>query len=390
MKAYKDYSFIKGVNYEYENKNEDDWRRELEMGKRIGLNSVRIWLKYYLYTQNPKEYIAMLKNFFRVCGESGYSVIVILFNANDIHAEDPFYLEEPFKKEGEGYLKCVVNAIRKEPALLMYDMMNEPGGNHLIWDANDDGEREYWFKKHWNFVRYFSALVKTIDPITPTTVGCSNSMQINETAECVDVLSYHCYAKTRAQIIHYAEIALEASKDYAKPVLCTETGCVARGNPYDVVIEVLSGYKIPWYVYGLTADGYWADSQGIFYRDGTVRDPAIVAAIMGFYRNRDYNTIVPENPNREHFVSECLNRLSRLFDDNAVDVFNYHNLSADALLEVCEELANYLEGAQLVSMRVPPTARINQWRNQKNPNLLEIKDFAYEMAEIVRRACHIR
>ena len=111
---------------------------------------------------------------------------------------------------------------------------------------------------------------------------------------------------------------------------------------------------------------------------------------MGFYRNRDYNTIVPENPNREHFVSECLNRLSRLFDDNAVDVFNYHNLSADALLEVCEELANYLEGAQLVSMRVPPTARINQWRNQKNPNLLEIKDFAYEMAEIVRRACHIR
>lgn len=56
-KPLKDYSFIKGVNYHME----DDpatLDRDLGYGKRIGLNSTRIWLSYRDYEKDPQGYIA--------------------------------------------------------------------------------------------------------------------------------------------------------------------------------------------------------------------------------------------------------------------------------------------------------------------------------------------
>jgi hypothetical protein len=45
---------------------------------------------------------------------------------------------------------------------------------------------------------------------------------------------------------------------------------------------------------------------GLFYPDGTVRDPAIIAAVMGFCRNRDLNTIIKTLPNREDHTEKAL------------------------------------------------------------------------------------
>jgi len=40
-------------------------------------------------------------------------------------------------------------------------------------------------------------------------------------------------------------------------------------------------------------------------------------------------------------------------------------------------------------MQVPPTARIAYWRRQERPNVLDVKNFAFELAETLKRACHI-
>ncbi len=389
MRTNLDPQSIKGCNYEFAHKDEAAWRRDLAFGKRIGLNSLRVWLEYDVYVQQPKSYVAFAQHFLRVCHEMGYTVLPILFNANNIRAEDPFYFDEEFKPVAQSYLKAMCGALKKEPALLMYDLLNEPGGNALIWKASDRNIQDYWMDKHWMFVRYVVTCVKKYDPETPVTVGCSHANQLEYIADALDVLSFHCYDGTSTRIRANATLAHAIAQQQGKPVFCTELGSIARGNPYDIALQILGELGIPSYVYGLMVDGYWSNSQGIFYEDGTVRDPAIVAALMGIYRKRDYQTIIPEQPNREHKVSLSIHRLTNMLEDDAEDVFHYRSLSADSLLEVCEELANYLESAQLVAMRIPPTARIDMWRRQDSPNLLEIKDFAYEMLCLLKKTCHI-
>ena len=48
MKPLKDYSFIKGVNYGMP-KDDTITLRDLGYAKRLGINSVRIWLSYHSY-----------------------------------------------------------------------------------------------------------------------------------------------------------------------------------------------------------------------------------------------------------------------------------------------------------------------------------------------------
>ncbi len=383
-----DVSAIRGVNYEFEGKSEARWRSDLELGKRVNLNSVRIWLSLDAYTKDPTGYISSIERFVQLCGEMGYTVMPIIFNGNSLTTDNHYILDDTFQNFGEKYVKALTEALCDEPGFLMFDIMNEPCCNSLMWDLTKAEDRTYWSNKQWDFVRHYCQYIKTIAPDCPITVGCTTASDINKTAKLVDVLSYHDYSSTMTAYTSNVKSALRAKEYYGKPVINTETGCVCRGNPYDMVFEVLQTYEVPFYFYGLTVDGYWKDVHGIFYPDGTVRDPAAVAALLGFYRNRDYDAIVTENLNREKLVSNCLQRFQALVagTDNA---FAYNSFSMNSLLNICEEMACFLEAGQVVGMSVPPTARVQHYREMENPNRAEVLDFAYEMAKLLREACHI-
>jgi len=42
-----------------------------------------------------------------------------------------------------------------------------------------------------------------------------------------------------------------------------------------------------------------------------------------------------------------------------------------------------------VPMAMPPSAKINAWRKMKNPPIDEIRPFAFELTETLRRQCLI-
>lgn len=389
MKPFSDYSFIRGVNFSYAGKSEAEWRNDLSLAKRVNLNSVRIWLSYSRYMQDPQSYVAYIRKLFGVLREFDFTVMPILFNFNSIPADHPAELEESFLPDGEAYCRDMIAALKDEPNLLMYDIMNEPGCSHYIWDVKDQDEYDRRFARVWAFVRHFCAYVKQIDPDNAITVGHWLAKYMDQAADLVDVLSYHDYSSSLKGIIENAQLALEIGRKWGKPVLNTETCCIGRGNPYDLTIQTLNELHVPWFFFGLMCDGYWSDVHGVFYSDGTVRDPAAVAALLGFYRQRNYESIVPENPNREKLVSGALRKINRLLLDETDDCFNYKSVTAESLLDACDELACFLEAGQLVPMRIPPTTKVAYFRRQANPNLLEIKGFAYELAETLKKACHI-
>jgi hypothetical protein len=164
-----------------------------------------------------------------------------------------------------------------------------------------------------------------------------------------DILSYHDYSPTVAEIDGYIDAAKAFSAKAHKPVLQTEMGCVGRGNPYDVALREYHKAGIGFYIWELMITKGWGDIHGVFYPDGTVRDPAIPAAIMGIFRKNDADFRL-ENPDRESWVTRAISRGNAWLAEGKPDWTKG--------LEAAELAANMLQGNQLVAMRNPPVRTV--------------------------------
>ena len=382
-KPLKDYSFIRGVNYGM-NADQPVLERDLGYARRINLNSTRIWLNYQAYERDPQAYINRLRNYVRTSQRLGFSTMPILWNGNNLN---PATLKREFRPRGDAYVKAIVEAVKDEPGLLVWDIMNEPFTNSYYERATAD-EKKQREEEITGFVRYQLSSVKKLDPVNAITVGYTFSRELEPTADLVDVLTFHDYTRTRASIEEAYRIAEGVSEKFGKPMMNTETGCIARGNPYDLVLEIAGKHKTGWYLFNLIIQGYWGEIHGLFYPDGTVRDPSIIAAVMGFYRNRDLNTIIKPIPNREGHADRALQAIEAALKDNP-SAFNYSKTPTDRVLDAAEAAANLLEAAEMVPMYVPPTAQIRFWREQtpEKRDRDAIRAFAYDLGLMLKKYC---
>ena len=382
-KPLKDYGFIRGVNHVMTG-DHDVLTRDLGYAKRLNLNSTRIWLSFDDYEKEPQAYVNRLRDYIRVSQRLGFSTMPILWNGNYLN---PDTLNPAFRARGDAYVKAIVEAVKDEPGLLMWDIMNEPFTN----DYHDKAaEQENTSRKAeiTAFVRYQLSRVKTLDPVNATTVGHAYPSDLETTADLVDVLSFHDYTPLRSTVEETYRIAAEVSRKSGKPMLNSETGCIARGNPYDMVLEIAERHKTGWYLFSLMIEGYWGEIHGLFYPDGTIRDPAAIAAVMGFYRNRDVNAIIKTVPNREGQAERALKAIEVALKDNQ-DAFRHSKAPTDPMLDAAEYAANLLEAAELVPMHEPPTARIKFWRQQPpgERDRDAIRAFTFDLGLMLKRYC---
>jgi hypothetical protein len=224
--------------------------------------------------------------------------------------------------------------------------------------------------------------------VNATTVGHTFASDLETTADLVDVLSFHDYTPLRSTVEEAYRVAAEVSKKFGKPMLNSETGCIARANPYDMVLEIAGEYSTGWYLFNLMIEGYWGEIHGLIYPDGTIRDPAAIAAIMGFYRNRDVNSIIKPDPNREGQAERALKAIEDALKDNQ-DAFHHSKTPTDHVLDAAEYAAHLLEAAEMVPMHEPPTARIKSWREQPpgERDRDAIRAFTYDLGLMLKRYC---
>ena len=400
----KDYSFVRGVCHNL-SPNQETLERDLEFMKRLQLNSTRVWLSQRAYESNPEDYVNRVVNYVRTCNKNGVTVMPIFFNGTF-----PALLEKNAKETGEKYVTAIVDALKNEEGLLMWDIMNEPEMNDYYRKASPE-EQEKRNDEIAGFVRHFITYVKKIDPVNAVTVGHWLSKFCENTSDLVDVISFHDYLETRSRVEKSYAIAEEFSKKYNKPLINSELCCIGRSNPYDMAIQIADEHNVGWYVFNLIISGYWGDIHGLVYPDGTIRDPSSIAAIYGFYRKRDLNTTVKALPNREEHAEKAIALLELVLDgdlDVFPDVFgiepfrasvnkasgnNPAGNSVDDILEAAEYCANLLEGAEMVPMREPPTAKIETWRKmsgeEKEKARGEIRKFAYDLGVQLKNWCEI-
>lgn len=378
-----DYSFIRGVNHVMTG-DSGILTRDLGYAKRLNLNSTRIWLSHEEFEKDPQAYINRLREYIRVSHRLGFSTMPILWNGNYLNPET---LDPAFRARGDSYVKAIVEGVKGEPGLLMWDIMNEPFTNdyHDKANARDQQSRR---AQILDFVRHYLSHTKTLDPVNATTVGHAFATDLETTGDLVDVLSFHDYTHLRSTIEEAYRIAAEVSRKTGKPMLNSETGCIARANPYDMVLEVAAKNNTGWYLFNLMIEGYWGEVHGLFYPDGTIRDPAAISAVMGFYRNRDVNTMIKPAPNREGQAEQALRAIHAALKDHP-DAFHHSKTPTDTILDAAEYAANLLEAAEMVPMHVPPTARIRSWREQApgERDRDAIRAFTYDLGLLLKKHC---
>jgi hypothetical protein len=387
-KPLADYSFIRGANYPGGYRNPQNIiERDLGYAKRLNLNSTRVWLSYTAYERNPADFLKSIQSYIRTAYKLGITTMPILFNGNNLN---PDTLKPDFRPRGDAYVKGVVESLKGEPGLIMWDIMNEPLTN-AYWGRASSEDRPKREAEITDFLRHYLIYVKELDPVNATTVGYEKSVQLEPTADLVDVITFHEYTQTRASIELSYTTAEEVAKRLGnKPRINTETACIARANPYDVVLEISEKHKTGWYVFELMIQGYWGEVHGLVYPDGTIRDPAIIAALFGFYRNRDVNTMVKPAPNREGHAEKALKMNEAALHDDP-STFNHRNNPTDKILDAAEYAANLLESAEMVAMYELPSARIQYWRSlpETKRDREAIRSLAYDLGLTLKRYCQL-
>jgi hypothetical protein len=203
---------------------------------------------------------------------------------------------------------------------------------------------------------------RELDKVTPVVVGNTVEAEMEEMgADVVDVLQFHDYSMNRATIRANIERAKAFAAKTGKQVINGEIGCIARVNPYDVTLEEHWRAGIGWYMWELMITHQWGRVHGIFYPDGTVRDPSIIASVLGFFRNRG-REILPE-------VADAEGRVTATVAEGKAWLAN-PNPGWEEGLDIAERAANLLEAAQLVPMYDPPTRNVELLRRGRMPNTL--------------------
>ena len=430
MKKAVDYSKLRGFNYtaSYAWNDEDFWfhydhdvvDREMAYAERLGLNSARIFLTYAFYKKGGDAFLANVKDFVRTAWKHGVSTNPIIFMGFRFLDQD--IDRKPYEGEGlppltdtildkstwvigERYFDALLAAIGDEPGLLFWDIANEPGytDDFVTWYDDEPEYLETFSKrpdmedlrdkqeKTWEIVRHFCKYVKEKDPDHDLGVGNIFIFETEHsgTAELVDVIVFHDYSATRGRMRMIYDRAVALGKKYNKPIINNETACLCRGNPYDMTIEMCEEYGMGWYLFELMIgeDG-WNRAHGLLYPDGTIRDPAIIAALYGFYRKRGEG-IIRVDVNQEDYVTELLQRVNMLMENSRRNRYKDHSGDAAEVLELCEYAANILEAGELVPMAYPPTAKVAAYRRQENPDVEELKDWLWELAMTLKKACRL-
>jgi hypothetical protein len=403
LKYAPDYSDMRGVNYTPAS-NQDSGKgwldyshagvdRDLGYAERMRLNTLRTFVSYQAYVKDKKAFRANLIDYVRAANAHGMGVMVTL--PAGVVGGPPSRettLSPEMKANLRAFAQFLVDAVGngKEPGLAIWDVANEPDftkpqvitvhetnigevtqeiGNGHASPPNTD-------QPHNMLVaRYMADLFHEFDHRTPVTVGCMMPTAcLTESAKYVDILSFHDYSQTVAQTDANIALAKAAAAAVHKPVVQSEMACIGRADPYDISIEEHEKNHVGWIIFELTFTPGWAPVHGIVYPDGSIRDPSIVAAVLGFFRNRGPNVVL-EQTDRESITSGVLDDARKWLADSKPDWFNG--------LVIAETEARTLEAGQLVGMRDLPTRNVYMLRAgpQNMPELRQtIQKFSEELA----------
>jgi GH35 family endo-1,4-beta-xylanase len=249
---------------------------ELGWAAAAGYNSVRIFLQYVVWADDPQGFAKRLETFLRIADEHGLTTMPIFFDDvcfamklepilgpqddpifgihNSGWVPSPGYSMVQDHRQWtplESFVKDVVGRYGQDPRVIVWDIYNEPGP---------------FFDRTSSFPLAKAAIgwVRELDPIQPVTIAVWGNPESRQFLALSDVLSLHTYSSGGLE-----EFFLEAREKFERPVLVTE--CLARPSfGFETMLPLFARHRAGWYNWGLVA-GRTQTNRGYASRKGDPR-----------------------------------------------------------------------------------------------------------------------
>jgi len=209
--------------------------RELGWAASIGFNTMRVFLHYLPWVQDPEGFKDRLKRYLGISWKHRIRTMFVFFD--DCWNPEPKLGKQPAPRPGvhnsgwlqcpgqkqvtdtslfpvlEDYVKGILKAFKHDKRVLMWDLYNEPGNS-----------------KHENetlpLLTETACWARSVNPSQPLTIGLWNEAFAELNAFQVansDIISFHNYSNSEDLFNNITRL-----KKHGRPLVCTEY--LARGN----------------------------------------------------------------------------------------------------------------------------------------------------------------
>ena len=329
---YKKVGPIKGANYlpssasnstemwQQESFDPETNDRELGYAHDGGYNSMRVFLQYAVWADDPEGFLEIFDRFLAIADKNGISIMPIFFDdccfamkmepllgrqddpliggINSGWVPSPGYsmvLDKAQWPKLEKFVKSVVGRFKNDKRVIIWDVYNEPGpGFKPICTSHD-------------LVKAAFGWIRQVNPTQPVTVGSYANPVSHQLHQYSDILSHHDYGGRGLD-----KLFEKMYKDHHRPILVTECMMHGGSDSFQNILPVFSKYNVGWYNWGLVAGKsqcyyYYGSPIGaiipkvwlceVFWLDGKPYDPEEIELIRNFKYdqfNKDLQKVLPK------------------------------------------------------------------------------------------------
>ena len=236
--------------------------QELGWASSAGYNSVRVFLQYLLWRDDPEGLRARIERFLTIASKHGIRSMLILFCDCSFAGKEPYLGKQDDPVPGvhnsgwvpspglkrvtdksvwpdlEKYVKDIVGFFSTDERVIIWDLYNEPGNSGMGDKSLPLAEATFTWARE-------------VTPVQPLTTGAwtdFGSRMSKRLMELSDIVSFHDYT-------HAEGVAdtIETCQMHGRPVICTEFLRRQTGNTFEDILPLFSRHKIGWYQWGLVA-----------------------------------------------------------------------------------------------------------------------------------------
>lgn len=284
MHNYSDYGWLRGFNViaSWGARIEQAWweydgqklRREVELGRTVHANCIRIWLEFTAWMADPDGVRAAFLDAVAGIAEKGMKTMPCLFNRwhDQTYDYGGTYIEDLHRdwRPKMEYVRHVVSKLADDDRILAWDLCNEPQYPRLDAASNE---------KELKWLAATGEAVRSCGVQQPITIGVLQiEEQMDRLAPLCDVLCCHPYGRSQEQLREMLEVCKRVQDRHRKAMLCNECvpGCLDDLRRADCArwsIEALEAAGYGWMGWGLREgkaistrrdrfDGNGLDNQG--------------------------------------------------------------------------------------------------------------------------------
>lgn len=249
---------------------------ELSVAKRIGMNTMRVFLHDQLWATDRAGFSQRLSQFVSIAASHNIKPLFVLFdscwdplpkagrqrpptkgvhNSGWVQSPGAHRLEDPaYTRVLQSYVTGVVGMFRNDPRVLGWDVWNEPDNPAKDYRKVENADK---LELVTAFLPHVFQWVRAVKPVQPLTSGVwqghwrdpgSRSEICSLQLELSDVISFHSYGNPTEFEDRIDELA-----PLGRPILCTEYLARNLGSTVEGILPIAKRRNVAAYNWGFVA-----------------------------------------------------------------------------------------------------------------------------------------